>query len=68
MAFHDAALIHMFVGCAAAHAWGYKTIRPQGLEHLQATISIVSQRLADHRTGLSIGTLAIIAGMAIFEV
>ncbi|KAK6857437.1 hypothetical protein PG995_007624 [Apiospora arundinis] len=69
-AFKDSALIHTFVGCAVAHAYGYHAIAFQnrGLRHLQDAISVVKRRLDIPEAAFSSNTLAVIAGIAMLEV
>ena len=70
LAFHDCALIHCLIGCADVYVSGYTTIKDEsrGLRHLTTAISIVNQRFIDHKDLMSIGTLAVIAGIALLEV
>ncbi|KAK7946961.1 uncharacterized protein PG986_011282 [Apiospora aurea] len=68
-AFQDPALIHTFVGCSVAHAYGYHAIAFQnrGLRHLQDAISVVKRRLDIPAATFSSTTLAVIAAIAMLE-
>ncbi|KAK7972494.1 hypothetical protein PG988_006628 [Apiospora saccharicola] len=68
-AFQDCALIHTFVGCSVAYAYGYHAIAFQnrGLRHLQDAISVVKSRLDIPEATLSSTTIAVIAGIAMLE-
>lgn len=69
-AFQDSALIHTFVGCSVAYAYGYHAIafQNQGLRHLQDAIFVVKRRLDIPEATFSSTTLAVIAGIAMLEV
>ncbi|KFY38225.1 hypothetical protein V494_04482 [Pseudogymnoascus sp. VKM F-4513 (FW-928)] len=69
IAFNDPALLHSFIGCADVYVSGYSTITDasRGLKHLQAAISIVNQRIMEHTSVKSLGTLAVVAGIALLE-
>ncbi|KAK8004673.1 Protein of unknown function DUF3468 [Apiospora arundinis] len=68
-AFKDPALIHTFVGCAVAYAYGYHAIAFQnrGLRHLQDAISVVKRRLDIPGAKISSNTLVVVAGIAMLE-
>lgn len=70
MAFQDAALLHSFIGCADTYTSGYRTIRDnlRGLQHLDAAVSTIKQRLATPHNCVSHGTIATVAGLAMLEV
>lgn len=70
VAFKDAALIHVFIGCADAYSRGYDAIisGTKGLRHFYEAISLVNQRIQDISSTVSGTTLAIIAALAMLEV
>jgi hypothetical protein len=70
LAFQDCALIHTFIGCADVYISGFATIQDgsRGLTHLSTAISIVNQRLAGGNDIMPIGTVSVIAGIALLEV
>ncbi|KAH8601794.1 hypothetical protein B0O99DRAFT_607473 [Bisporella sp. PMI_857] len=69
LAFRDSAYIHSLIGCAEAYISSYKSVRDgsRALTHLQAAISIINHRLEEEKDVVSIGTLTVIATIALLE-
>lgn len=70
LAVHDAALFHTFLAhYVASYDLRYGAGDPaESLYHRMEAVRIVNERLADVSQGLSDGTIAAVANMAVYEV
>lgn len=69
LALNDAALLHSFIGCAGIFTGAYRSSQDtRGLKHLQASISIVQQRLTSQETLIESVVVPVVAGVALLEV